>query len=141
MPEAAPEVSETALTILPATRRALLKALKTHGESRADELAERLGVTVSAVRQHLTGLQADGLVEFREQRGGRGRPRHVYRLSDAGEALFPRSYGELTTELLAYVEDEDPELVERVFERRRQRRVAQANAGWPASPSPTRSPS
>jgi DeoR family suf operon transcriptional repressor len=121
-----PEVTETALTILPATRRALMKALKSQGASRADDLAERLGVTVSAVRQHLTGLQADGLVEFVEQRGGPGRPRHLYHLSEAGEALFPRSYGELTTELLAYVEDEDPALIERVFERRRQRRVAQA---------------
>ena len=134
MPDVASDVSETALTILPTTRRALLRNLKTEGESRADDLAERLGVTVSAVRQHLTALQADSLVEYREQRGGPGRPRHVYRLSEAGDALFPKTYGELTTELLAYVEDEDPDLIERVFERRRQRRVVQANVRLAGKP-------
>jgi DeoR family suf operon transcriptional repressor len=44
----------------------------------------------------------------------------------AAVELFPRAYGELTTELLAYVEDEDPEMLGRMFERRRCRRVERA---------------
>jgi DeoR family suf operon transcriptional repressor len=47
----------------------------------------------------------------------------VYRLAPAAEALFPRSYGELTVELLDYIGDEDPDLVARAFERRRRARV------------------
>lgn len=111
---------------LPTTRRALLVALKKRGEASAEDLALELAITVSAVRQHLAGLVGDGLVAHRAERGRPGRPRHRYHLTEAGESLFPRRYGDLANELLAYVEDEDPELVERVFERRRVRRVEQA---------------
>jgi len=113
-----------ALAELPATRRELLVTLRKRGEARAEELAEALGVTVGAVRQHLQGLAAADLVEHREERPGPGRPRHVYRLAPAAEALFPRAYGELTVELLDYIGDEDPELIARAFERRRRARVA-----------------
>jgi len=112
-----------ALSELPATRRELLVHLRKRGEARAEELAETLGVTVGAVRQHLQGLAAADLVEHREERPGPGRPRHVYRLAPAAEALFPRAYGELTVELLDYIGDEDPELIARAFERRRRARV------------------
>lgn len=112
-----------ALAELPATRRALLVALRKRGEARAEELAAELGITVSAVRQHLHSLAAADLVVHREERPGPGRPRHVYRLGAAADALFPRSYGELTVELLDYIGDEDPALVQRAFERRRRARV------------------
>jgi DeoR family transcriptional regulator, suf operon transcriptional repressor len=112
-----------ALAELPPTRRALLIALRKRGEARAEELAEQLEVTVSAVRQHLHGLAAADLVAHREERAGPGRPRHVYRLAPAAEALFPRAYGELTVELLDYIGEESPELVARAFERRRRARV------------------
>lgn len=112
-----------ALAELPPTRRELLVQLRKRGEARAEELAGELRVTVGAVRQHLHGLAAADLVEHREERPGPGRPRHVYRLAPAAEALFPRAYGELTVELLDYIGDEDPELVARAFERRRRARV------------------
>ncbi|HEX7291017.1 MAG TPA: ArsR family transcriptional regulator [Conexibacter sp.] len=112
-----------ALAELPATRRDLLVNLRKRGEARAEELAEALGVTVGAVRQHLQGLAAADLIVHREERPGPGRPRHVYRLAPAAEALFPRAYGELTVELLDYIGDEDPELIARAFERRRRARV------------------
>lgn len=117
-----------ALAELPATRRELLVTLRKQGEARAEELAEQLDVTVSAVRQHLQGLAAADLVAHREERAGPGRPRHVYRLAPAAEALFPRSYGELTVHLLDYVGEEDPELVARAFERRRRARVERTRA-------------
>jgi DeoR family transcriptional regulator, suf operon transcriptional repressor len=112
-----------ALAELPPTRRALLVALRKRGEARAEELADGLEITVGAVRQHLHGLAAADLVAHREERPGPGRPRHVYRLAPAAEALFPRAYGELTVELLDYIGDEDPDLVARAFERRRRARV------------------
>ena len=111
---------------MPASRRTVLLRLKMRGDAGTEELAADLGITVSAVRQHLDELVAAGLVARRGEPRGRGRPPIRYTLASAGEALFPRSYGELTNELLEYVEDEDPDLVERVFERRRQRRVEQA---------------
>lgn len=116
------------------TRDAILLALKKRGEARAEELAAAVGVTVSAMRQHLTYLAADGLVGHREVRSGPGRPKHFYGLTAAAESRFPKTYDELTNELLDYVSDESPELLERVFERRRERRVAGAQvrlAGLP----------
>ena len=120
---------ETAsLDTLPATRRALLEALKRAGEARADELAHTLGVTVSAVRQHLAALHGDGLVEHDEVRAGPGRPHHRYRLSERGDNLFPRAYAAMVTDLLVEAEAADPELVDRMFARRRDRRTERAKA-------------
>ena len=122
-------MSDTAtLDTLPTTRRALLETLKRRGEARADELAESLGITVSAVRQHLAALQADGFVEHREVRAGPGRPHHDYRLSARGDELFPRRYASVITDLLVEAEAEDPALIDRLFERRRARRVERAKA-------------
>jgi DeoR family transcriptional regulator, suf operon transcriptional repressor len=113
-----------ALTALPLTRRAVMNALKKRGEMTAEELAELLDMTVSGVRQQLTGLQRDGLVSYSEIRSGPGRPRHSYRLTPAADALYPRAYAELTNELLQYVEDADPDMVATIFDRRRERRIA-----------------
>ncbi len=85
-------------------------------------------ITVSGARQHLMALERDGLIVHREMRDGPGRPKHLYSLTTAGDALFPRTYAELTNELLQYVGDEDPDLVGKIFERRGQRRLQQAQA-------------
>jgi DeoR family transcriptional regulator, suf operon transcriptional repressor len=107
-------------------RRALLVALRRAGEAGAEDLAAVLRITPSAVRQQLRGLAERDVVVHRDERPGRGRPRRLYRLGPAAQALFPSAHGELGSELLSYVEDEDPALLERVFERRRAARVADA---------------
>jgi DeoR family suf operon transcriptional repressor len=114
------------LASLPVTRRAILVSLKKRGEARAEELAGDLRITASAVRQHLTGLVTNGFVGHREVKGGPGRPKHLYSLTPAAEALFPKRYSDLTNEVLAIVEDEDPALLDRVFEKRRDARVTNA---------------
>jgi DeoR family suf operon transcriptional repressor len=124
------------LASLPATPRGILVALKKRGEAGVEDLAGALGITVSAVRQHLAGLATAGFASHRAVKGGPGRPRHLYRLSAGAEALFPKYYSELTNELLSYVEDEDPEVLERVFERRRRRRVQGATARLRGLPFP-----
>ncbi len=103
-------------------------ALKRRGEASADDLAEALRITPSAVRQHLAALKSAGVVASRQERGRPGRPADLYHSTDVGEALFARSSGDLSVELLGDIEEEDPQLVPRVFERRRRRRVEQAGA-------------
>jgi len=117
----------TATTATPSTtRRAILLTIKKQGEARAEDLAGTLGITPSAVRQHLSGLLGEGLVAVREQRGGAGRPKFFYSTTAAAEPLFPKRYGGLTNELLDYLDDTEPELVNHLFDRRRQRRVESA---------------
>jgi DeoR family transcriptional regulator, suf operon transcriptional repressor len=118
--------SHPALTSLPVTKRALLNSLKKRGDLSVDELARTLHMTVSGVRQQLSAMQRDGLVTFDEIRSGPGRPRYVYRLTSAADGLYPRAYAEITNELLEYVEDADPELLEAIFARRRERRIERA---------------
>jgi DeoR family suf operon transcriptional repressor len=112
-------------------RRSVLDALKRDGEATADELAERLGITVAGARQHLAALVDEALVTTREVprgTGERGRPRLVYALTPRTEPLFPKAYDELANELLRHVAAEGGGLVNRVFERRRDGRIANARA-------------
>src|SRR3954452_14362624 len=107
-------------------RRGVLDALKRDGEATADELAERLGITVAGARQHLAALVDEELVASREaprEAGERGRPRLVYALTARTEPLFPKAYDELANDLLRHVAAEGDGLVGRVFERRRDARI------------------
>jgi DeoR family suf operon transcriptional repressor len=115
-----------ALGSLPETRRQILELLKRRGEADTESIATALEITPSGARQHLTALANDGLISFRSDRTGPGRPRHLHALTAAGDALFPRNYVDLTNELLEYVEDEDPALLQRIFDRRAQRRLDRA---------------
>jgi len=123
--------AEPALANLPVSRRQILEHLKRRGQAAVGDLAARAGITPSGARQHLAALERDGLVSHRpippvDNAARPGRPRHAYALTPAGDALFPRRYADLTNELLEYVEDEDPALLERIFDRRARRRLAQA---------------
>jgi predicted ArsR family transcriptional regulator len=113
----------SALGSLPDTRRQIVEVLKRQGEADAAVIGGLLGITPSGIRQHLTALERDGLIAHRNERDGRGRPKHRYFLTLAGDALFPRNYVDLTNELLEYVEDEDPAMLQRIFDKRARRRL------------------
>lgn len=57
-----------------------------------EALSRALGITDNAVRQHLTALERDGVVEKGETQSTGGRPEHLYELTTAGQELFPRHY-------------------------------------------------
>ena len=117
---------EPPLQAVPTTRRAILMALKRKGPQRAQDLASDLDLTVAAIRQQLGRLEADGLVSHRAAADGRGRPTHVYELTSLADLLFPKRYGDLTTELLSYLGGSDSEKVDDLFEQRRRRRLHDA---------------
>jgi predicted ArsR family transcriptional regulator len=83
-----------------ATRQDILDYLRRHGQATVRELGEHLGLTSTGIRQHLTVLERDGLVDAREERGHVGRPALVYRLSASGDALYPKIYDALANALI-----------------------------------------
>jgi DeoR family suf operon transcriptional repressor len=73
-------------------RAAILTALKRAQRLTATELAQRLGASLNAVRHHLKELETESLVAYERERRGVGAPVFAYRLTPAGEGLFPRRY-------------------------------------------------
>jgi len=75
------------------------------------EICETVGVTATAVRQRLTRLEAGGLVVRETVRAGRGRPRHVYRISDTGLRHLGENYRDLALVLWRTIHQiSDPEI-------------------------------
>ena len=111
---------------LPAGRRAVLYAVRRRGEATAEQVAEQLDMTLSGARQHLSALVQDGLVEATEMASPtprRGRRTLLYAVTPAADGYFPKAYGELTNELLGYVGESDPRLLDELFAKRRQHRI------------------
>ncbi len=87
------------------TRRAITKLLKTEGPIDSAQLAQRLGLTAMAVRQHLYALQREGLVTSEERPVPIGRPAKFWRLTREADRLFPEAYAELSVALIDSVKD------------------------------------
>jgi DeoR family suf operon transcriptional repressor len=124
-------VAAAPLPPLPAGRREVLYAVRRRGEATADQVAEQLGMTASGARQHLNALVDAALVETEElpnRAPRRGRRVLVYSATAAADGYFPKAYGELTNELLGYLADADPALLDGLFAKRREHRIANATA-------------
>lgn len=57
-----------------------------------DELASAIGLSRTAVNQHLISLESAGHVQKTTPRKSGGRPQHVYVLTEGGANLFPKQY-------------------------------------------------
>ena len=88
-----------------ATRQQILDFLRRNGRATVKDLDSHLGLTSTGVRQHLTVLEREGLVEAHEERGHVGRPALVYQLSDKGDSLYPQKYDQLANILLEEVRE------------------------------------
>jgi len=85
-------------------RRKLLELIKSGGPQTATELAERLGVTPVAVRQHLQALGREGLLVYVEERRPVGRPARRWSLSEAAHPFFPDSHREFAVGLIEAID-------------------------------------
>lgn len=74
--------------------------LKGRGELSASDISEVLGITAVAVRKHLEALEAEGVVAIKRVPGARGRPTHLFTLTEAANSYFPRAYHQLAVDLL-----------------------------------------
>jgi len=105
-----------------ASRRQILEHLRAHGTATIEALAEATGLAAVTVRHHVGILREHGLVDVTATPSGRGRPRHVYRLSPAGaRRLAPHGLEALASELLDALKAGADEPAERFFERMAER--------------------
>lgn len=85
-------------------RGQILVELKRSQPLTVRQLAEHHGVTATAVRRHLKELEAEQLVVYQREQRGQGAPTFAYRLTAAGEDVFPKRYEEALTAVLQFVE-------------------------------------
>ncbi len=95
----------------------ILAHLQRHGEATVKDLEDVLNVSTTAVREHLTHLQARELVATRLVRRGPGRPHLAYFLTTKAQGLFPKQYDTLVNLLLReIVGREGPERLEVILD-------------------------
>lgn len=102
-----------------------MSSLLSDGPATAAELSARLGITAAGVRKHLDALEASGDVvagdrpPFGPMPGPRrGRPAKIYSLTDAGRRRFEQAYDDLAVSALRFLEQVDPEGLQRFAARR-----------------------
>lgn len=85
------------------TREAALALLLRLGETTAADLAQRLAVSVQAMRRHLRNLEDEGLVEASAGAAGPGRPSNRWQLTGKGQAQFPDGSDDFALGLLSSI--------------------------------------
>jgi len=86
------------------TRSKILGLLKMKGDLSSAMLAEELGVSAMAVRQHLRELESTGDVSSTDVRVGKGRPMKRWALTDRANSHFADRHRELVVDLLDEME-------------------------------------
>jgi predicted ArsR family transcriptional regulator len=93
---------------LSTAKQRVLEFLKRSDGATAAEVADTLGITEAAVRQHIDALVERGLVERRalpRVRAGRGRSPIEWVLTPQAASQFADRHGQLTVELLGAIRD------------------------------------
>ena len=102
--------------------RQILEHLQRNESATIKEIEQLLGITTTAVRQHLNGLLIAGQVERRRVNTGVGRPHHAYVITDEGRKLFACNCDDLALMLLEEIvsiegKDQAAHLLSRVGDR------------------------
>jgi predicted ArsR family transcriptional regulator len=82
------------------SKQQILLLLKRAGSATVEEAAGTLSLASMTARQHLFGLERDGLVQSEKVKRATGRPHYVFKLTPKGEDMFPRRYDLLAKLLL-----------------------------------------
>lgn len=81
----------------------IVEYMQRNGSATIKELEQLLGITTTAVRQHLTTLQAEGYIERKAVHNGVGRPHHTYTITEHAHGLFACHCDDLALTLLEEV--------------------------------------
>ncbi|MEQ8442493.1 MAG: transcriptional regulator [Alphaproteobacteria bacterium] len=108
------------------TRREILDRLKTGGPTTAADLADGLGITAMAVRQHLYDLEAEELVTTSLSPRPVGRPAKLWGLTETAEKYFPDAHADLAVGLIDLVRDTlGPDALDRIVAQRSRQQADQ----------------
>lgn len=91
------------------TRARIVEMLRLEGGHTVENLCVALGLSRTAVKSHLTGLRAEGLVRRRGLRPGTRRPSNVYELTPEADRLFPKGYDEFAAALIDEIKRQRPD--------------------------------
>lgn len=98
------------------TRMRILQLLKMRAGMTVGQLTEALHISPMGVRQHLAILEGEGLIAHYPEKQGRGRPRHIYQLTDEANGLFPTTYANFAVGLMHEVAKfNGPGFINKVF--------------------------
>ncbi|MEE8452314.1 MAG: hypothetical protein V3R99_10385 [Thermoguttaceae bacterium] len=103
----------------PSSDSDLLDLLRATGPLGVSDMADATEVTPTAIRQRLTRLLGKGIIQREAVRAGRGRPKHLYRLTDKGLRLTGSNFVDLALVLwqeISGIEDESlrQQMVQRI---------------------------
>lgn len=94
----------------------ILQLLKMRAGMTISQLEAALHISQMGIRQHLSVLESDGLVEHYQEKQGRGRPPHIYRLTEEAHTLFPTTYANFAVGLMHEVAKfNGPGFINKVF--------------------------
>jgi DeoR family suf operon transcriptional repressor len=82
------------------TKHQILELLKRTGSATVEEAAGALSIASMTARQHLLGLERDGLVQSEKVKRANGRPHYLFCLTAKGDEMFPRRFDVLAAVLL-----------------------------------------
>jgi predicted ArsR family transcriptional regulator len=82
------------------TRQRIIRLLKSNGGLTTGELSDIVGISATAVRRHLTKLEAEDLVCHRAEQRGMGRPSFVYELTESTPNVFRQTFTDFVNSVL-----------------------------------------
>jgi predicted ArsR family transcriptional regulator len=105
-------------------RDRVLLLIKMKGPQTAARMAKRLDVTTMAVRQHLSVLHQDGVVDYVDERRKVGRPVRVWRLTPKAYDRFQDCHAELAVGMFQAIQSAfGEEGVERLIAERMRQQI------------------
>ena len=87
-------------------QQVLTQLLERKSGATLDELVTSVGLSRTAVNQHLIALEREGYVRKGESRKTGGRPQHIYVLTEEGTNLFPKQYSWFSKLLIQTLRDQ-----------------------------------
>lgn len=124
-----------------ATRQRILEILKGRNSATVEDLAQELELTPVTIRHHLDILRSEGLVQAPQvkRRDTPGRPQHMYALTEAADAYFPKNYAGFTDMMLHEMREQiEPEKMRSILDGVATRMVSRAPMTTPNEALPHR---